>query len=212
MKGNPPHILVTDMEMPGMRGNELLQRTHAQYPSIQTFILSGKCSNTEIDDLLQEGERFLSKPLSASHLVKILTAVDVSQSTSGAIDNIFDLSEESVFDPRLSFPNSSATYHRSEKPNPTTVAPFGLQIPIIAERIEFKKAKHTMLNGSFVYTYTSEDLPHTASTHLNSLAHARSNQATERDNPVDDLSAARGILFALLISSLMWAALVFLIL
>ena len=52
MKGNPPHILVTDMEMPGMRGSELLQRTHDQYPSIQTFILSGKCSKTEVDGLL----------------------------------------------------------------------------------------------------------------------------------------------------------------
>ena len=178
MKGNPPHILVTDMEMPGMRGNELLQRTHEQYPSIQTFILSGKCSNTEIDGLLPEGERFLSKPLSASHLMKILTAADVSLSASSATDNIFVLSEENAFDPRYSFSNLSATYHRSDKPNPTAVVPFRLQIPTSTEIIEFENPQHTLPNGNFLYTQPLGASPHSISKRHNSLRHARTNQAT----------------------------------
>tara|TARA_B100000676_G_C18005639_1_gene803547 strand:+ start:278 stop:673 length:396 start_codon:yes stop_codon:yes gene_type:complete len=127
-------------------------------------------------------------------------------------DNNFNLPDENALDPKPSFQVTSATYHRLDKPNRTTVVPFRLQIPTCAESIEHEEPQHTPPKEKYMYTPPLGASPHAISTRHNSLGHAWTNRTPERDDPVDDLSAARGLLIALTISILIWLALVFLFL
>ena len=74
------HVIVADMEMPGMSGLDLLREVSEKYPDIVRMILTG---HVHVDSLLtsiNEGEvfRFITKPWESSRELKefILEAID----------------------------------------------------------------------------------------------------------------------------------------
>ena len=75
----PIHLLLTDMVMPGMNGNELAEQIQAQRPGIRVLYMSGY-DNRLIEDptALGEGVAFLAKPLTVETLTeKVRAALDL---------------------------------------------------------------------------------------------------------------------------------------
>jgi len=75
---HPADIVISDLNMPGMDGIELLQRMRADRRSYATrFVLtSGNDADPRIDDARMEGmDRFLPKPFTADRLIRVLEAV-----------------------------------------------------------------------------------------------------------------------------------------
>ena len=62
-------LLITDVVMPGMNGNELNSRVKELYPDIKTIFMSGYTANIIADSgFLEEGINFLQKPFSVQQL------------------------------------------------------------------------------------------------------------------------------------------------
>lgn len=61
---HPVHVIVTDMYMPGMSGEELLNHLKNQYPQIIRLILSGKSDSSSLLTAINTGQiyRFIVKP------------------------------------------------------------------------------------------------------------------------------------------------------
>ncbi|MGD9971533.1 MAG: PAS domain S-box protein [Desulfatirhabdiaceae bacterium] len=67
----PIHLLVTDVIMPGMNGQELMNRIHAIKPTIKTLFMSGYTANVIVHHgVLDKGVNFLQKPFSVKTLVE----------------------------------------------------------------------------------------------------------------------------------------------
>ena len=65
-------VLVTDMQMPQMGGEELLERARALYPWMICFVLSGHAKTTAMLKALSLAHRYLSKPCHADALLGAL--------------------------------------------------------------------------------------------------------------------------------------------
>ena len=78
----PINVLVTDLVMPGMNGQELSERARSESPRLQTVFVSGYASTAVNFDLSNEQKQaFLRKPFESVDLLKIVrTAVDASKS------------------------------------------------------------------------------------------------------------------------------------
>ncbi|MCH7925484.1 MAG: response regulator [Planctomycetes bacterium] len=78
----PIDVLVTDLVMPGMNGQELSERARSESPRLQTVFVSGYASTAVNFDLSNEQKQaFLRKPFESVDLLKIVrTAVDASKS------------------------------------------------------------------------------------------------------------------------------------
>jgi two-component system cell cycle sensor histidine kinase/response regulator CckA len=63
----PIDLLLTDVIMPGLSGQELAQRARARHPEIQVLYMSGY-SDEELEDLLR-GASFLQKPFTPAELM-----------------------------------------------------------------------------------------------------------------------------------------------
>lgn len=63
----PIHLLLTDVVMPGMSGQELAKRARARHPEIRVLYMSGY-SDEELEDLLL-GAEFLQKPFTPGELM-----------------------------------------------------------------------------------------------------------------------------------------------
>jgi HD-like signal output (HDOD) protein len=61
-------VLVTDMQMPGMNGAELLLRVASQYPHVVRIVLSGHASMTPTSKAVRVAHQYLSKPIEADVL------------------------------------------------------------------------------------------------------------------------------------------------
>ena len=62
-------LLITDVVMPGMNGQELDKKVRAYYPGIKTIFMSGYTANIIADSgILEEGINFLQKPFSVKQL------------------------------------------------------------------------------------------------------------------------------------------------
>lgn len=82
----PVDVLVTDMRMPGMSGEELLDRVRVAHPSVVRIVLSGQTDREAAERCLHLVHDFLSKPCSAADLIATVAsarAVAKSADTSG---------------------------------------------------------------------------------------------------------------------------------
>lgn len=69
-------VVVTDMVMPGGKGNELVARLKVHHPMLKVVYMSGYAAGTAIDHKeLGRGETFLQKPFTAEALLAKLRDV-----------------------------------------------------------------------------------------------------------------------------------------
>ena len=67
---SPPRVVVLDLMMPGLGGQEVLQRIKQQYPEIQVILLTGQGSTRDSIQGMQAGAfDYLMKPLKIEELV-----------------------------------------------------------------------------------------------------------------------------------------------
>jgi CheY-like chemotaxis protein len=79
------HLLLTDLVMPGMRGDELAETIRRQLPSLPLVVMSGNLEGSVKPKLaLRPGENFLQKPFGASELIAVIGAQLQPWSLSGA--------------------------------------------------------------------------------------------------------------------------------
>ncbi|TVQ20478.1 MAG: response regulator, partial [Spirochaetaceae bacterium] len=68
-----PHIVITDMRMPGMDGTELLQRIAADHPEVRIVVMSGYDEFAYLRQALQShAEDYLLKPIDPDELNRTL--------------------------------------------------------------------------------------------------------------------------------------------
>jgi CheY-like chemotaxis protein len=68
-------VLVTDLQMPGMNGDELAKRLRAHAPTLRVLYLSGSSGPRVADSLcLAENDAFLEKPCAIDALVNIVSS------------------------------------------------------------------------------------------------------------------------------------------
>jgi DNA-binding NtrC family response regulator len=73
-------VIVTDMMMPEMRGEELLSIVRQNFPSVARIVLSGQCNQATAFRLVGSEHLFLSKPCPTDLLISTIeNAVLVSQ-------------------------------------------------------------------------------------------------------------------------------------
>jgi len=73
LETDPPHIVVSDVMMPGLGGIELLKRIQERHPGVRVILLTGMSYAFDV----QEGKRLgafacLMKPLNISELIKTI--------------------------------------------------------------------------------------------------------------------------------------------
>lgn len=84
MQAGPIHLLVTDMVMPGLNGQDLAQRVLELRPSIRTLFISGYAEAALIHQGVQDRrEMFLQKPFSPTvFAAKVRATLDRQESSS----------------------------------------------------------------------------------------------------------------------------------
>lgn len=75
MQQNPIDLIVSDMMMPEMRGDELLKKVAELYPSTVRMILSGYANDETLKNALAVAHQYLSKPCSADVLREAISQV-----------------------------------------------------------------------------------------------------------------------------------------
>lgn len=68
----PFDLITTDLDMPGMKGDELLNRLKESYPEMKRVVISGSVHlGVDLDDLVQRGEAHavLNKPCKLHELL-----------------------------------------------------------------------------------------------------------------------------------------------
>jgi CheY-like chemotaxis protein len=70
-----PRLLVTDFEMPGMNGMELVQRCRALHPDLKVISASGHVLETADEDYPSHPDRVLPKPYSTRQLLGMVRSV-----------------------------------------------------------------------------------------------------------------------------------------
>ncbi len=75
MTQQPIDLIVSDMIMPVMRGDELLKIVSKQYPATVRMILSGYADEETLKSCLEVAHQYLSKPCSAEMLREVITQV-----------------------------------------------------------------------------------------------------------------------------------------
>lgn len=72
MASNPVDVIVTDMRMPGMDGDELLTRVREIHPQTVRIVLTGQCARGAMLRLIPLAHRILTKPFDGEGLRNIL--------------------------------------------------------------------------------------------------------------------------------------------
>lgn len=64
MRNNAVQVVISDMQMPGMNGNEFLALVSQEFPETYRIVLSGQADNEAIIDAVNDGKihRFIQKP------------------------------------------------------------------------------------------------------------------------------------------------------
>ncbi len=80
MEQNQIDLIVTDMLMPDMRGDELLQQVSEYYPATVRIILSGYADEATLKNAMRVAHQYLSKPCSLELLKETIAQVFKIQS------------------------------------------------------------------------------------------------------------------------------------
>lgn len=77
---DPPHVMLLDVMMPGMRGLDVLRAVKRDHPAVQVILLTGQGSTKDGIEGMREGAfDYVMKPFSIESLVaKIGEAVDTA--------------------------------------------------------------------------------------------------------------------------------------
>ena len=74
LRSNPMDILVTDLDMPGMNGLELMQQVKADHPATEVIVVTGNADKASaIGALKAGGYDFFEKPVDADELIATVT-------------------------------------------------------------------------------------------------------------------------------------------
>ena len=73
MQNRPADVIVTDIRMPGMQGDALIERVHEMYPDTVPMALSGQCTQEQAIEISRRGVRFLAKPCDGTALAAAVT-------------------------------------------------------------------------------------------------------------------------------------------
>jgi DNA-binding NtrC family response regulator len=78
--GDPVELLVTDVQMPGMSGTDLIRSLHQKNITLPTIVISGSFDSRLVQELVACGcAEMLSKPFSFWGLIRTVKAVLVKQ-------------------------------------------------------------------------------------------------------------------------------------
>ncbi len=78
------HLLLTDVIMPGMNGQQLAEEALRQRPNLKVLFVSGHTSGAVREKIMASGAPFLQKPLSRNLLAKTLREILDSRDTGGS--------------------------------------------------------------------------------------------------------------------------------
>ncbi|MDM8538294.1 response regulator, partial [Desulfobacterales bacterium HSG17] len=74
IKNNEIHVILSDLDMPGMDGMALLKKVKKNYPDIIRLILSGRSDSQTVLNAVNDGNilRYITKPWNAKEVVSVL--------------------------------------------------------------------------------------------------------------------------------------------
>mgnify|MGYP001304237152 CR=1 FL=1 len=78
-------VIISDWQMPGMKGDEFLIEAHKICPKVEKIMLSGQADALAIQRVKDEANlrEFISKPWDAQHLIQVIKdALKLKESTN----------------------------------------------------------------------------------------------------------------------------------
>ncbi|MCA9071405.1 MAG: response regulator [Planctomycetaceae bacterium] len=142
-----PHLLITDLIMPGMDGLELVQRVHYQYPEIPVILMTAYGDDSTVIEALEAGAAsFISKTQKAERLTGTVKRV----LARAAADQIHQQLSQCLLESRCRFavPNSRQVIRGLVEQMQQTMAGMGFGNTV--ERIRVGEAvEEAMLNAMF---------------------------------------------------------------
>ncbi len=73
-KGVTPDLLIADLEMPDLAGEDMVRRIHAARPSQKVLYVTGNIDRLlDVRPLIWEGEAFLDKPFTSKGLLEAVS-------------------------------------------------------------------------------------------------------------------------------------------
>src|SRR5690606_12551460 len=80
LERNPVDLVITDVVMPGMRGDELARRVQERHPTVRVLFVSGYTADAILDRGMRDGPvPVVAKPFSAAELrARVRLALDAA--------------------------------------------------------------------------------------------------------------------------------------
>jgi DNA-binding NtrC family response regulator len=72
LKEQPVHLILSDYQMPGMNGYELLREAQKIYPGVHLMLMTGHPKLAEVDARMPRLEGAFAKPLNAQKLIRAI--------------------------------------------------------------------------------------------------------------------------------------------
>jgi CheY-like chemotaxis protein len=82
--GLAPDLVIADLDMPGLSGEEMVRHIHASRPNLKVLYVTGNIDRLlDSRSLLWEGEAFLDKPFTANGLLEAVSLLLTRRITAG---------------------------------------------------------------------------------------------------------------------------------